>query len=46
MKHMNKAIIAAVIIMAAVGVTGTAVAAPNPFDNAIKMNEQIKPRKS
>lgn len=36
----------AAIIMAAVGITGTAVAAPNPFDNAIKMNEQIKQEKT
>ena len=41
-----KTTLLAAIIMAAVGVTGTAVAAPNPFDNAIKMNEQIKQEKT
>lgn len=41
-----KTTILATIIMAAVGVSGFAMAAPNPFENAIRVNEQIKQEKA
>lgn len=41
-----KTTILATIIMAAVGASGFAMATPNPFDNAVRVTEQIKQEKA
>lgn len=41
-----KTTILATIIMSAVGASGFAMAAPNPFDNAVRVTEQIKQEKA